>query len=246
MLSLASGADKDPGFTPQANNGIEHKTINKYLIGVRIMTKRSNLKRLFLFNGILLLIAFILIQYSVVMHSPDTPQMEYKGELPKPIMEGIVAKRFELYPKPEPLPDLPIQSIMGAQLTFEDLRGQWVMLNFWATWCPPCLAEMPSLQKLQDDYGGQGVKVVAVSLDRNMTGDKLKEFMLKHKFGPVAGYFADGKEAMRLFGLRGLPKTYVLEPGGRAIGAITGDIDWGEDVARTFVDSLIGKNRSGQ
>lgn len=124
-------------------------------------------------------------------------------------------------------------------MTFDDLKGQWMILNLWATWCPPCLVEMPSLQNLQNKYGGQGVKVVAISLDRKMDGKKLRTFLSRKNFGPIAAYYGDGKRAMDLFAMRGLPTTYILEPGGRAIGSIAGDIDWTGEEATAFIESLI-------
>lgn len=208
------------------------------------MNKRQNLKRLFIFNAALLLVAFIFIQYSVVTHKdepiliPPTHNV-VDNAIKSPVIEGNFQDRFTSYKTPEPMPDFQFKTAFDKDMTFDDFKGQWVILNLWATWCPPCLVEMPSLQEIQNKYSGQGVKVVAISLDRNMDGKKLRDFLSRKGFGPIAAYYGDGKVAMKLFAMRGLPTTYILEPGGRAIGSISGEIDWTKDDATALIDSLI-------
>jgi thiol-disulfide isomerase/thioredoxin len=204
------------------------------------MNKRQNLKRLFIFHALLLVIAFVFIQYSVVTHEEEPVLITMtESDVKMPVVKGVLKERFVHYKTPELMPDFLFKTAFDKDMTFDDLKGQWVILNLWATWCPPCLVEMPSLQELQNKYGGQGVKVVAISLDRKMDGKKLRTFLSHQNFGPIAAYYGDGKAAMELFAMRGLPTTYILEPGGRAIGSISGDVDWiGEDVT-TFINNLI-------
>ena len=67
----------------------------------------------------------------------------------------------------EPAPDFELTLIDGSKVALHDLRGQVVVLNFWATWCAPCVAELPTLLALDAQLGAQGLRVVAASLDRN-------------------------------------------------------------------------------
>ena len=208
------------------------------------MNKRQNLKRLFIFNALLLVVAFAFLQYSVVTHEEEPVLVVPKNVatnniIHSPTVTGVLKERFIHYKTPEPMPDFPFKTAFDKDMTFDDLKAQWMILNLWATWCPPCLVEMPSLQNLQNKYGGQGVKVVAISLDRKMDGKKLRTFLSRKNFGPIAAYYGDGKRAMDLFAMRGLPTTYILEPGGRAIGSIAGDIDWTGEEATAFIESLI-------
>lgn len=198
-----------------------------------IKPKKTNLKRLFIFNAILLIIAFAMIQYAVVKDEPIEPLNI------TPIAQGEFAKRLTIYDTPRDTPNIEFKTVFNKRMSLDDLKGQWVILNFWATWCPPCLVEMPSLQKSQDEYGGQGIEVVAVSLDRNMDGKKLRDFMAKHQFGAIAGYYGDWPTIKNQAEIKGLPTTYILSPNGQAIGVYQGDAEWFGDDARMFVESLI-------
>lgn len=196
-------------------------------------SSKNNLRSLFLFNGLLLLVTFILIQYSVVQSESVQPVQV------KPILQGDFVRQFELYNQPESVPPFTFKTVFGKDKTLEDFKGQWVFVNFWATWCAPCIKEMPSLQTMQNTYEDRNVTVLAIAVDRNMDGQKLMQFTRRYNFGPIASYYADNATMMRLFGLRGLPTTYVIAPDGRAIGHYLADTDWAGEDATVFVESLL-------
>jgi thiol-disulfide isomerase/thioredoxin len=199
-------------------------------------TKTSK-KQLFLFNGLLFIIALIFIQYSIATHEPDE-QTVLKNPI-TPLLQGRIENAMVLFDVPRDMPDIQFRTIFGNEMSLNNMRGQWVILNFWATWCAPCLVEMPSLQAAQDEFGGQGIKVVAVSLDRNMNGDKLRLFMEDKGFGPIAAYYDAENTVMRTLNLRGLPSTYIIAPNGKAIGVVEGDVDWVGNDARVLINSLV-------
>jgi len=201
------------------------------------MKKQSNLKRLFIFNGLLLVVAFAVIQYSVVKNEPvQTLNIN-------PSIQGDFAKRLTMFHTPRDIPNIQFKTVFDKQMSLDDLKGQWVILNLWATWCPPCLVEMPSLQQLQDTYGGQDMKIVAVSLDRNMEGKKLRTFMAKYQFGAIAGYYGDFPTIKGQVEIEGLPTTYIIAPNGQAVGMYQGDTDWVSEDAKVFVDSLTQRQK---
>lgn len=202
---------------------------------------KFSMKQLFLFNGIVLLVAFTLIQLSVVRHQEEVSEMIGTGH--DPVIQGEFARRFTLYDDAITLTDIQFNTAFDKELSLDFLKGQWIILNFWATWCPPCLVEMPSLQALQDQFAGQGIKVVAVSLDRNMNAEKLRKFMADKNFGPVAAYYDANNTIMKSYDLRGLPTTYILAPNGKAIGVMEGDIDWVGQDAVAFITSLSAPAR---
>lgn len=199
--------------------------------------KRS-MKTLFIFNALLLAVAFAMIQYAVVVNE-EAPIADV-STVPTPILQGRMTQAMTVFEEPQAfLSDFTFKTSFDKSLTLDDLKGQWVILNFWASWCPPCLVEMPSLQKLQDQFGGQGVKVVGVSLDRNMNGEKLREVMMQHGFGPVAAYYDPDGYIMRNLSLKGLPTTYILMPNGQAFAKFEGDADWADADATAFIASLL-------
>lgn len=201
------------------------------------MRKQKKLRSLFIFNGLLLVVAFILIQYSVVSHEAEEPDPIVLGAV-KPIMKGRVADAFNYYGEPRDIENFSFNTSFDKKIDVDSLKGQWVVLNFWATWCPPCLVEMPSLQAMQDHFKGQGVKVVAVSLDRDMDAKKLRDFVTKHQFGPIASYYDPTGKLMYNLRLRGLPSTLILAPDGRAVGLFEGDADWMSEDVLAFITSL--------
>ena len=215
--------------------------------------KRRNLKQLFLFNGLLLLIAFILIQYSVINNTEEQEATESRpsnaGEentslqetenIYKAVLQGSFEERLVQFDQPAIPYNISFKNIVGRQMTLDDLKGQWVVLNFWASWCPPCITEMPSLQALQDQYGGQGVQVIGIGLDRQMDGPRLRQVMQKFNFGPVAGYYGDWTEIKKHFDIDALPTTYILSPNGQAVAKLSGHADWIDTGAKLYIESLI-------
>lgn len=195
--------------------------------------QKRSLRSLFIFNALLLAIAFASIQFSVVKHTDETPLTL------TPVLQGRMAEAMTIFEAPEPFPEFTFKTAFNKNITLDDLKGQWVVLNFWATWCPPCLVEMPSLQALQDQIGGQGMQVMAVSLDRNMDGEKLRAFTNKNKFGPIAAFYDADGTVMRTLNLKGLPTSYIIAPNGQAFGVFEGDADWVSDDAIAFITSLL-------
>ena len=205
------------------------------------MTKpKRPLRSLFIFNGLLLVIAFAAIQFSVVRYEDSEPAP--MPTLPTdPVLNGRMAEAMTVFDTSIAFHDFTFKTAFDKDITLDNLKGQWVVLNFWATWCPPCLVEMPSLQALQDKIGGQGIQVMAVSLDRNMNGEKLRKFMDKNDFGPVAAFYDADGTVMRTLNLKGLPTTYILAPNGRVFSVFEGDADWTSEDALAFIQSLIDR-----
>ncbi len=196
------------------------------------MKKAKNLKRLFIFNGLLLVIAFATIQYAVVNNTPH-------ANTTPPMATGEFAKRLNIFETPSQMPNLEFKTVFDKYTDLSDFKGQWVIVNFWATWCPPCIVEMPSLQALQDHYQNINVKVIGISLDRNMDGQKLRAFMRKYQFGPIAAYYGDWPTIKKQVDVTGLPTTYIINPKGNAIAVYKGDANWESDDVKAFMDGLI-------
>ncbi|MDP3177627.1 MAG: TlpA disulfide reductase family protein, partial [Spirochaetaceae bacterium] len=95
--------------------------------------------------------------------------------------EELGAMGFDIFREPVPIPDFTLPGLDGKSAKISSLRGKIVLLNFWATWCPPCRAEMPSIQRLWESQKGGAFTVMAVSVGEKES--TVKAFIAKEKFG---------------------------------------------------------------
>lgn len=122
----------------------------------------------------------------------------------------------------------------GAAMTVADLSGKVVVMNFWATWCPPCRAEMPSIDRLAGELAGDDVAVVTVSTDR---GDRAKidKFFEEIEVQNLTVYRDQNSDLAREAGALGLPITLIIDRDGREVARLIGDAEWDSDEAKTIV-----------
>lgn len=133
-----------------------------------------------------------------------------------------------------PAPDAPFKTADGATRTLADYTGKPVLVNLWATWCPPCVAELPSLAAFARTLAPQGIRVLPISADRG--GAKTVEaFYAAHAISGLPVLIDPDMGLMHAFGAQGLPTTYVIDAAGRIVGMEEGGMDWGAaDVANTL------------
>tara|TARA_R110002050_G_scaffold5292_1_gene23904 strand:- start:7131 stop:7691 length:561 start_codon:yes stop_codon:yes gene_type:complete len=121
----------------------------------------------------------------------------------------------------------------GTVLNFEDLKGKIILINFWATWCPPCIAEMPSMQKLYNDYK-DNVSFVFVTTDYY---NEINPFLKKNNytfkvFRPEEGY-------PEFFNINTIPRTFLIDKEGNIIIDKNGATNWNSDAVRATIENLI-------
>jgi peroxiredoxin len=125
----------------------------------------------------------------------------------------------------------------GATLRLADLKGKVVFLNFWATWCEPCLEEMPAMERLSRAYRDRGLVVVALSADRE-GASVVKPFLKKHGLTFPVGLDSDQAVA-RLYRVWALPSTFILDRAGVRLFSAHGARDWDGKAALGFFDALL-------
>jgi thiol-disulfide isomerase/thioredoxin len=138
----------------------------------------------------------------------------------------------------------PRSVLLGAgekRARIADFRGKVVLVNFWATWCAPCIREMPSLVRLQQARGGTGFTVIALSQDFN--GWKVVEpFLKRHDLSALPVYVDEKTAIARALGVQGLPTSILLDREGRELGRLTGDAEWDTAEALALVDYYLRAN----
>jgi thiol-disulfide isomerase/thioredoxin len=163
-----------------------------------------------------------------------------------PPLEGMFRDNFTLLESPVPAPQTGFLDQSGATVTLAAFRGRVVLLNFWATWCAPCIREMPALDRLQADLGDQGLAVLAVSQDRG--GAKVVgPFLDKLKLDNLAIYLDPAGKLGRDTGLRGLPTTLLIDRRGQLVGGLQGPAEWDSpEAARLIRHYLEQPDPSGE
>ncbi len=133
--------------------------------------------------------------------------------------------RFKKAATLKPLPDLAFQDADDKPMTFAELRGKALLINFWATWCAPCVKEMPALDRLQGMFPKDKFLVLPLSID-GPTRSKVVPFYKDQKLGHLGIYFDKGRKAMQGLDVTLLPTSILVDPQGREIGRLEGDADW--------------------
>jgi thiol-disulfide isomerase/thioredoxin len=147
---------------------------------------------------------------------------------------------------PKPAPELSFVDDSGTERKLSDWKGKAVLFNLWATWCAPCRHEMPALDNLQAEFGGDDFEVVAVNIDTG--GDeKPKKFLddvnvddLAYYADHTTGVFRELKKAGKAFGL---PTTLVIDRDGCEIGHMAGPAQWDSEEAKALVEAVIADKR---
>ncbi|MFY9291737.1 MAG: TlpA disulfide reductase family protein [Methylorubrum rhodinum] len=158
-----------------------------------------------------------------------------------PLARGAVAA-FEAWPAPKPAPALAFKGPDGAPTDFAALGGKLLLVNLWATWCAPCKAEMPALDRLQAELGGDRFQVVAINVEtRNL--DRPPAWF---KANGIAGltYYGDpeGKVLPALqsaAGSTGLPTTALIDAKGCMLGVMKGPAEWSGEEGKKLIRAAL-------
>lgn len=150
--------------------------------------------------------------------------------------------RLVAFSRPFPAPGFQLPDLADKPQQLADFKGQHVLLNFWATWCAPCVEEMPALEKLHQRLRPHGFTVVAVSTDTAETETTKIEAFLR-KLNVTFPILRDADQAIsKEYGARDLPATFLLNPNGEVIAAAKGARDWASAQALSYFDELLGVN----
>jgi len=137
----------------------------------------------------------------------------------------------------KPAPDFSLPDTEGNTFRFKDLRGKVVLLNFFASWCPPCKAEIPSMNELNTKLKEKGLRVVAVSSDRKMK--TLKRFLEKSPVNFAVLHDPENEIAPR-YKVFALPTSYVIDRDGVLVKKIFGGYDWMSGESIEMFEQLLG------
>ena len=147
--------------------------------------------------------------------------------------------RLEFPKTPAAAPNFELKDPAGKPLSLKDFRGKVVFLNFWATWCPPCIEEMPAMEKLHQELEKDGLVMLAVNFQEGP--ERVKEFFTQHNLTFTPLLDRDGKVTEQ-YQAWGLPVSVVINKRGQIAARATGSKDWHSDEARQFFKKLLAED----
>jgi peroxiredoxin len=148
----------------------------------------------------------------------------------KPIQPGLEVPNFAF-------PD-----INGKQISLADYRGRVVLINVWATWCPPCGQEMPSMQRLYEKFKGENFEILAVSIDSEGR-EVVAPFMRKMNL-TFPALLDPGETIIPLYGITGVPESFIVDKDGILVEKIVGPLNWATPEVFSLFKDLMHKPSS--
>jgi thiol-disulfide isomerase/thioredoxin len=142
-------------------------------------------------------------------------------------------------PPPQPLAEL--RDSEGRALTLETAKGEIVLLNIWATWCSPCIQEMPTLAALQQRFDGKGLHVMAVSVDGVDDRDKAKQMLAQLSHGALDFYVDPAQSLAFDVGAPGMPTSILYDRAGHERARLSGSADWSSPQAAALIEAALAE-----
>ncbi|NNE51949.1 MAG: TlpA family protein disulfide reductase [Sulfitobacter sp.] len=154
-------------------------------------------------------------------------------------------KKLVVHEAPQAASDAPFNLADDAgTATLADWQGKYVLVNFWATWCAPCRKEMPQLDALQKEFGGDHFEVLTIATGRN-SPKGIEKFFAEAGVENLPRHQDPRQALASQMGIFGLPITVILDPEGREIARLRGDAEWNSESAKAIVKALIESRAGG-
>jgi peroxiredoxin len=180
----------------------------------------------------------ILVLCGVVLTSQAGAQDVIQNVVQNNVLKNALkALRITVPQQSLPAPNFTLMTLDGKTLHLSDYRGKVVLLNFWASFCAPCLEEMPALEALWQEYRDQGFVVLAVAADRGSV-DPVRDFVKAGNYSFPIPLDSDG-DVRNQYEVRALPTTYLIGRDGRFVGRVLGEREWSSEKGRELVWELL-------
>jgi peroxiredoxin len=179
--------------------------------------------------------ALLCLVFAAFLAAPLGAQ-EFNKTIAPEIKTAFSKARIPVLRRRTPAIDFTAARIDGTQIRLSGLRGKVVFLNFWATWCPPCREEMPSMEALYQRFRGKDLEFLAVDIQED--AGEVAAFLDEYSLSFPAALDSTGRISER-YGIRGIPATFIIDREGGVIAAVTGSRDWNTPEVIAALETLI-------
>jgi thiol-disulfide isomerase/thioredoxin len=150
-------------------------------------------------------------------------------------------EKLEIPKEVLPQPNESFEGPDGQTITLSAFKGKVVLVNLWATWCAPCIMEMPTLAKLQSDFKGKDVVVMAVSIDPPTSKAEAKDELTKLSNGALPFFYAPRMALAYALRVRGFPTSILYDRNGVEVARLAGEADWSSAEAHALVEFALAQ-----
>lgn len=154
--------------------------------------------------------------------------------------EGALA-RLQVLDEPPAQPAEAFSDGAGGGARLAEYRGQVVLVNIWATWCPPCMAEMPTLAALERRFEGRDFAVVPISVDSQADTEKARAALARMSEGRLPFLIDYSRAVLFAVAAPGMPTTILYDRQGREIARLAGEADWSSEEAAALIEAALGE-----
>ncbi|WP_319477504.1 TlpA disulfide reductase family protein [Marispirochaeta aestuarii] len=170
-------------------------------------------------TGIMLAI-LLLTSFAGLSAQENTPDLD-------PMTERFYRLGFGVPPQPIDAPDFRVPDLKGKEVSLSSFRGKVVLLNFWATWCPPCRAEMPAMEELYQELKDEGFTILAVSArDTRETKEKVDEYIAREGYTFPVIFDGTSSAIPGFYRTGSIPTSYIINKEGQVIARLVGAYEW--------------------
>ena len=170
-----------------------------------------------------------------------TPAVEVshtEEEGPNEFQTSLMQLGFQVFKTPIEAPDFTLADLDGADISLRSYKGKVVLLNFWATWCPPCRAEMPSIEEMYGELKDRKFEILAVDVQESLA--TVKDFIEENEYTFPILLDTNGSVGA-VYGARSIPTTYLIDTNGYAVGFLVGSREWNDEGVYAAIETLMSK-----
>ena len=172
----------------------------------------------------------------IAVASPNDVKVYETGE---PVTKPMVMSRFVELRNARKIKNIDFKDQQQNPVNLKQYQGKLVMVNLWATWCAPCIKEIPAMQAIKDRNQDKDFALVPISIDEDP--NNIKPFFKEHGFEDYATWIDPEKNIDYIMPADLLPASFILDGQGNLVGFVRGYIDWTDDGIQPYLDGLIAK-----